>query len=177
MKNYSILMLCILIGCSTASTSVDSKKEALKSHTYDGSMDEIHEIAYAAAKKAFPEEDDIFKNENGKVTIERDWFWRGDTIIEVWVKPINEKQCAIEAKSRGNWHRGNGALINVSEGELVHYMSTLEAEYEDYIHKQRAYAVSTPGLDRLQQLKNAYEKGLISQDEYAEKRKQIIDEM
>jgi len=56
-------------------------------------MDEIHIIAHAAAKNGFPEEDDIFKNENGKVTIERDWFWPGDTIIEVWVKPINEKQC------------------------------------------------------------------------------------
>ena len=54
---------------------------------------------------------DIYKNENGNVTIERDWFWRGDTIINDWVKQISENLCIVEADSKPNWHRGNGALL------------------------------------------------------------------
>ena len=143
MKYLSILILCFLIGCSTASTSMNSKKEALKPHTYAGTVDEIQNIAFAAAKRAFPEEDAIYKNEDGKITIERDWFWRGDTIIEIWVKKADDQQCVIEAESKGNWHRGNAALVNVSEGELVHYMSTLELEYEDFIHKASSIGEAT----------------------------------
>ena len=183
MKYLSIMILCLFIGCSTASTSVNPHNVELKSPTYEGSIEEIHGIAYAAAKRAFPEEDDIFKNENGNVTIERDWFWRGDTIIEIWVKQISENLCIVEADSKPNWHRGNGTLLNVSSDELVNYLTALDLEYEDYINKQGAYNIPVPTaaskstVSRLHTLKSAFEDGLISEDEYNEKRKQILDDI
>ena len=177
MRLLSILMLCFLFGCSTASTSLNSHNETLKTPTYLGTVNEVQEIAFAAAKRAFPEEDTIYKGDNGKVTIERDWFWRGDTIIEVWVKKLDKKVCIVEAESRPNWHRGNGTLINVSTGELEHYMSTLDLEYKDYCIKQGNYKSTPSSVERLQQLQNAYRDGLITEDEYNYKKKQIMAEI
>jgi len=177
MRYLCVLLLCLTIGCSAAKTSIDSGRAVLKPPTYEGSLQDIHQIAYKAALRAFPEEDDIYREDNGKVVIERDWFWRGDTIIEVWVKKVNETECVIEAESKGNWHRGNAALFNVSEGELKHYMSAIQLEYEDFKTGQGAYEISNPTMKKLQQLKEAFDSGLITEEEYAEKRKKVLDEL
>lgn len=128
----AFLLFVTIVGCGAARTSVNSELEQFKPPVYEGTLSEIHELAYEAAKKAFPEEIDIFKKSNGKVIIERDWFWRGDTIIEVDVKPLNQNECIIEAESRPNWHRVNPSIFNVSKDELSHYLKTLKLVYDNY---------------------------------------------
>ena len=176
MRYLCVLLLCFTVGRSAARTSVDSDYGVLEPPKYKGALEDIHEVAYMAAKRAFPEEDSIFKKGNNKVIIERDWFWRGDTIIEVWVRQVNENECIIEAESRGNWHRLNAALFNVSEGELKHYLSTLDLEYKDFKDKQGHYkATQAPLMKKLEQIKRAYEEGLITEEEYVDKKKVILE--
>lgn len=137
MKKIFIVALFVLIGCSHAKTSMEMTDLDLQPQTLKGPIEDIYEVAFRAAKRAFPEEDDIRKGENWKIVIERDWFWRGDTIIEVLVQPISENECFITAESRVNWHRGNATMLDVSKDELRYYITALKEEYAEYMASKK----------------------------------------
>jgi len=137
MKNFIVLALFVLIGCSHAKTSMEMTDPNLRPQTLKGPVEDIYEIAFRAAKRAFPEEDDIRKGDNWRIVIERDWFWRGDTIIEVLVHPISENECFITAESRVNWRRGNATMLDVSEDEIRYYISALREEYAEYMASKK----------------------------------------
>lgn len=139
MRFFLVFLLLFTMGCTNAvKTSIDSSDLLLKPTVCKGSAAEIHEVAFVAARKAFPDEDGIIKGSERNVRIERDFFWHGDTVIEIWVKPINDNECVLEAEHKSNWHRGNGAIGNLSDGELKHYLSTFKRECSEFLNGKSA---------------------------------------
>jgi hypothetical protein len=175
MRKIAILFLILFVGCTGAKTSMKADDPFLKPLTLKGTPEEIHELTYEAAKKAFPEEDAIFKHPDNKVVIERDWFWRGDTIIEVFTKKLNDQECVVSAESRGNWHRGNAPIFDMSTDELKYYMKILKEEYENSLAAADKSPTNSALIQKLETLKQAYEQGLINEEEYVYKRKKLLE--
>jgi hypothetical protein len=90
MRNLLALVFLLLIGCTNASTSTRAADPHHRPKLLIGPIEKIYEIAFKAAKRAFPDATNIGRAEGWKVLIERDWFWRGDTIITVTVKEVEK---------------------------------------------------------------------------------------
>jgi hypothetical protein len=217
MKNLIALVLLLFIGCTHASTSTRAKDPHLKPQLLIGPIEEIYEVAFNAAKKAFPDATKIRRAEGRKVIIERDWFWRGDTIITVSVNEVEKYECMVTVESKVNWHRLNPCPFDVAMDELRYYGKALEKEYAEYTSpktvKKEAKSLSkplnkpsgrpSPGIpldkspakpterprdmsrnkppgkslsDRLAGIKEALDRGLITQSEYEVKRAKILRE-
>lgn len=132
MKNLMALVFLLLIGCTHASTSTRADDPHLQPQLLIGPLVEIYEVAFKAAERAFPDATNIRKAEGRKVIIERDWFWRGDTIITVSVNEIEKYECMVTVESKVNWHRLNPCPFDVAMDELKYYGKALEEEYAEY---------------------------------------------
>jgi hypothetical protein len=204
MKNLMALVLLLLIGCTHASTSTRADDPYLKPKLLIGPIEKIYEVAFKAGKRAFPDATNIRKAEGWKVIIERDWFWRGDTIITVSVNEVEKYECIVTAKSKVNWHRLNPSPFDVARDELKYYGEALEKEYAKYrspkpdkievksLSKSQGKSPSKPLskpsgkslgkplgkslADRLAEIKEALDRGLITQSEYEAKRGEILEE-
>lgn len=178
MRKFLLLILLILAGCASyAKTSVNTHYPNLQPQVLNGTIEEIYEIAFNAAKKAFPEEPDIWKEDDWKIFIERKWFWRGDTLIKVKIKDIDGGKCLVEVESRGIRKRMNQAIFDsISEGEIKYYISILKEEYEEYISPKSENSGNRSLSERLAEINHAYDKGLLSKEQYELKKKTIIDE-
>jgi hypothetical protein len=204
MKNLMALVFLLFIGCTHASTSTKANDPYLKPQLLIGPVEKIYEIAFRAAKKAFPAATNIRKAEGWKVIIERDWFWRGDTIITVTVNEVEKYECIVTVESKVNWHRLNPSPFDVAMDELKYFGKALEEEYAHYRSpkpdkKEIAYPVKPPVkslvkppvkspvkpqakppikslADRLTEIKEALDRGLLTQSEYEAKRAEILNE-
>ena len=67
MKNLLALVFLLFIGCTHASTSTRANDPYLKPRLLIGPVEKIYEVAFRAAKKAFPAASNIRKAEGWKV--------------------------------------------------------------------------------------------------------------
>jgi hypothetical protein len=171
MKKLMAFVFVLLIGCTHAVTSTKSEAPYLQPQTLKGPIEDIYEVAFRAAKRAFPEEEDIRKGDDWKVIIERDWFWRGDTVITVTVNKVSEEECIISVESKASWHRMNPCIAGVAQDELEYYGKALEEEYAEFKSPKQIENSLTAKLDEIKQV---YEKGLINKDEYESKKAEIL---
>ena len=132
MKNLLALAFLLFVGCTHASTTTRANDPHLKPQLLIGPVEEIYEVAFKAAERAFPDATNIRKAGNWNVIIERDWFWRGDTIITVSVNEVEKYECIVTVESKVNWHRLNPCPFDVAIGELKYYGKALEEEYAEY---------------------------------------------
>lgn len=177
MSKYRSVIIVVLIffsGCAHYQTVPNSPEPSLQPRILKGPINEIQSIAYEAAKKAFPDEiGKISIDDNGKISILREWFWRGDTLITVSIEEKQTDEFIINAESKPSWHRANPTLLSVSKDEIAHYFNLLDQEYASYL-KDKNKVESKTLADRLKELKKAFDNGLISETEYEERRKTII---
>jgi hypothetical protein len=204
MKNLMALVLLLFIGCTHASTSTRANDPYLKPRLLIGPIEKIYEVAFKAAKRAFPDATNVRKAEGWKVIIERDWFWRGDTKIIVSVHEVEKYECIVTAESKVNWHRLNPSPFDVATDELKYYGKALEKEYAEYrspkpekegvkslskspskspikpLDKPPVKPLGKPLgeslADRLAEIKEALDRGLLTQSEYEAKRTEILKE-
>lgn len=74
----------------------------------NGSLPELKSVVIDAAQMAFPDEtQNISIDENGNTTILREWFWRGDTLITVFIENRDNDEYIINVESEASWHRLN----------------------------------------------------------------------
>lgn len=183
MMNYCkylfIFVFVFFSGCAHYQTNIDSSDFSLRPRVLKGPINEIQSVAYEAAKKAFPDETGNIKiDSNNKIVILREWFWRGDTIITISIEEPQTNECVINAESKASHHRLNATLsFDVARKEMVYYLSVLDEEYKLYLkNKNTVINSNTKTLeDKLTEIKEAFEKGLITESEYKAKRKEIID--
>jgi hypothetical protein len=175
-KNLSVIVavLIFLSACTHYKTGLNSSEPSLQPRILKGPTNEIQSIVYEAARKAFPDEiNNISIGDNGKISILREWFWRGDTLITVFIEEKQTNEFIINAESKASWHRGNATLLDLSKDEIAYYFKVLDQEYASYL-KDKNRVESKTLADRLKELKKAFDNGLISETEYEENRKTII---
>jgi hypothetical protein len=183
-SKHRIVILAVVIflsGCTHYQTTQDSPEPSLQPRILKGSETEIQSIAYEAAKRAFPDEiGNISVDGSKKISIMREWFWRGDTLITVSIEKKQTDEFIINAESKASWHRMNPSALSVARGEIADYFKSLDQEYASYLktkNKDRSEkGESKPLADRLKELKKAFDNGLISETEYEEKRKKMISD-
>lgn len=178
-KYLFIFVLVFFSGCAHYQTNIDSPDFSLRPRVLKGPINEIQSVAHEAAKKAFPNETGNIKIEgNNKIVILREWFWRGDTVITVSIEEPQPNECIINAESKASHRRLNATLsFDAARRELAHYLSILDEEYKLYLKNKNAVINSRSKTleDKLMELKQTFEKGLITESEYNAKRKEIID--
>lgn len=179
-KYVLVLALVIFSGCVHYQTINDSTNINLRPRVLKGPLNEIQQVAYEAAKKAFPDETENIKVEdNNKVIILREWFWRGDTIIKILIDKSLNNEFILNVESMSSSHRLNPSMGigSVAKKEIQHYLNYLDEEYKLYLTNKNSVsaAPAKPLEEKLVELKQAFEKGLITESEYKTKRKEIID--
>lgn len=178
-KYVLILALIFFGGCAHYQTMNDSPDANLRPRILKGPLHEIQLVAYEAAKKAFPDETANIKIEdNNKVIILREWFWRGDTIVTVLIETSQKDKCIVNVESRASNHRLNATLLDDEpKREIAHYLNVFDQEHNLYLKNKNTVSASHTKLleDKLIALKQAFEKGLITESEYQAKRKEIVD--
>jgi hypothetical protein len=166
-----LMALLVFMGCTHGTTLTQATDPDLQPQTLQGPLEELYEVAFAAAKKAFPDEIYIRSDDVPKIVIQRDWFWRGDTKVEVLLQPISDNEYFVTVKSWASWHRLNATMLDVSEDEVRHYIRTLKEEYAEY----KSPKINEKTLSgRLSELQQAYDGGLLTQEEYDSKRSEIL---
>ena len=180
-KSVIIAVLIILSSCTHYQTTNNSLEPSLQPRILKGPINEIQSIAYEAAKKAFPDETgNISIDDNRKISILREWFWRGDTLITVSIEEKQTDEFIINAESKASWHRLNPSALSVSKGEIADYFNALDQVYESYLKNKKQSQTdkveSETLAGRLKELKKAFDNGLINETEYEEKRKKIISD-
>lgn len=176
-----VFVLMFLVGCAHYRASLDTSEPALKPRILKGPVNEIQVVVYEAAKRAFPDEvSNIKVDDNKNISILREWFWRGDTLIKVEIEKRNVDEYIINAESNSSWHRLNGTALDVSKTEIADYFNALDQEYRLYLKNKHSDIVISSQektlANRLKELKQAFDSGLINENEYRTKRKEIIDE-
>ena len=175
------VLLTILVGCAHYKTDENINKPALQPRLLNGSLSELKSVVIDAAQMAFPDEtNSISVDENGNTTILREWFWRGDTLITVFIENKGDDEFIINVESKASWHRLNPSGLDVSEQEVVDFYDALDKVYESYLatkNNDTQGPTNKRSLDsKLKELKIAFDDGLITETEYKEKRKAIIDD-
>ena len=180
-KTVLIIISIILSSCSHYNTTVDSPVPSLRPRILKGPIAEVHSVVYKAAKRAFPDETENIKIEdNWKISILREWFWRGDTLITVKIEKKQTDEYLVNAESKASWHRLNAAGFGVSKGEIADYFNALDQEYKLYLKVGNRSKLNTSDertlTNKLREIKRAFEAGLINETEYETKRKEIINQ-
>jgi hypothetical protein len=131
-KLIVIAWVLILTGCGARYIRTDLAYDDpdMQPQVLKGSYREVFDIACAAGKRVFPDTDDITCGEEPpNVVIVRNWFFRGDTIVSVWITKTDEGGYLVEAESRKSWHRINPSPYRVCEDEVKWYIEALKTEY------------------------------------------------
>ena len=133
-KSVIIAGLIFLSSCTHYQTNNNSPQPSLQPRILRGPINEIQSIAYEAARKAFPgETENISIDDNGQISILREWFWRGDTLITIFIEEKKTDEFIVNAESKASWHRLNPSPYSVSKGEIANYFNALDQVYESYL--------------------------------------------
>lgn len=176
-----IVLLTMSVGCAHYKTTDNINKPACQPRLVKGSLPEVKSVVTDAAQMAFPDETkNIGVDEKGNTTILREWFWRGDTLITVFMENKGDDEFIINVESKASWHRLNPSGFDVSEQEVADFYEALDRVYESYLltkNNDKQISTNQKSLDsKLIELKKAFEDGFITETEYKDKRKAIIED-
>ncbi len=169
------LFILLLSACASVKTSVSPSSE-LQPVTINGTQEQVMDLAYETAKKTFPGEP-CEKDDTAKIIkINRNWLWRGDTLMTISPTLVSNDNWLVHVASDGVGFNGcwvESWLID----EVKVYINELKAEYAKslIVEREKDSTKSASLSQKLQELQTALDKGLISKDEYQLKRKAIIE--
>lgn len=170
-----LLFIFLLSACANVKTSV-SPSSALQPVLIKGTQEQVMDLTYATAKKAFPGEP-CERDDNIKIVkIHRNWLWRGDTLMTITPTHVGGDNWLVHVSSEGVGFNGTW-FDSWSIDEIQHYINELKSEYVKFAEVQKDNNAAKPASlsYKLQELQTALESGLISKEEYQMKRKAIID--
>lgn len=179
LKVAAVIILLFLGGCSYYHSNMSPDDPRLNPRVLKGSFSEVQSVAYKAAQRAFPYELEKIKIEAvNKICVYREWVWRGDTLVTIIIEEQDKNEYIINVESKSSWHKGNATSLNLCEEEVAEYFSALDQEYELFQRNGKSPGSKHPEgksmKNKLKELKEALDSGLISEKEFHAKRKEMI---
>ena len=130
-KLWSFLLLVMfLISCSSAKTST-IQSPALQPVAMEGAKAEVVDLAFAAAKKSFPDGQYEVDIAAGIMKITRGTFFGGHTLITITCEQQKEDSWLVHADSKGIGF--NKPVGDRSSAEREFYLNVLRYEYKQLL--------------------------------------------
>lgn len=161
-------VFCIVVSGCSSTTSPQSRDPYLRPVNVEGEFRTLFNLAKRTAYEVFPDGQTEIDAQDGKISVRRGNFLRGDTLIRVQFVHLKGLKYTVQVSSHG--YGNNPPIIDWSSGEVRDFVKAFSESYEpfrahipDEGHPQEeTYASESTAAEKLPSIPSKYDDFLRS---------------